>query len=215
MSVFARRFDWRVSDPLDNVLLLDGFVAHPEFLNYPKSPEEARAIGAALLADPNHVVWTTYGEQGITGVVILTRIMPRVDALLHFMFIDRDLASKRKLLQNILGVCFTDFGLNRVSMEVPEGIRLERFARKVLNFRLEGESRPRNPELPKSLTDSWVARQGSRREGGYFTGTEWRDVVLLRLLACEWVGEQGEVECQSQQSSVQPHQSSADSLAKP
>jgi hypothetical protein len=78
-------------------------------------------------------------------------------------------------------------------MEVPEGIRLERFARKVLNFRLEGESRPRNPEMPRALADTWVARQGSRREQGYFTGTEWKDIVLLRLLACEWVGETGEV----------------------
>jgi RimJ/RimL family protein N-acetyltransferase len=153
-------------------------------------------IGAALVTDVNNVVWVTYTDQALTGMVVLTRIQPRVDALLHFMFLDKDLVSKRTLLKNLIAHCFRDLGFNRLSMEVPEGVRLERFARKVLGFRLEGESRPRNPELPKALTDNWVARQGSRREGAYFDGTDWKDVLLLRLLAREWVGEG--TECRSE-----------------
>lgn len=201
MTVFARRYHWQKVHPFENTLLLDAFVAHPEFLNYPHSQEEARAIGAHLLTDPSHFIWASYNDKDLTGVILLTRIVPRVDALLHFFFIDQNLAAKRKLLQNIIGYCFTDLGLNRLSMEVPEGVRLERFARKVLNFRLEGETRQRNPELPKSLSDNWVARQGSRREQGYFDGTTWSDILLLRLLASEWVadGKGRPDECQSEQ----------------
>lgn len=208
--IHARRYDWRTSHPFENTLLLDGFVARPEFLTFPHSPEDARVVAAGLLADPHHIIWTTYSGRDLTGVVLLTRIVPKVDALLHFMFIDRNLATKRKLLQNLIGVCFTDFGLNRLSMEVPEGVRLERFARKCLDFRLEGEMRPRNPELSASLTDNWVAKQGSRRESSYFDGTSWSDCLLLRLLASEWVGtgEQGGQACRSEPLQEPPHQSS-------
>ena len=197
MAIWARRYDWRTIDPIDNTELLDAFVAHPEFLSYPMDADQARVLGASLLTDVHNIVWTTYTDQTLTGLVILTRIQPHVDALLHFLFLDKDLAGKRKLLKNLIGHCFTDLGFNRLSMEVPEGVRLERFARKVLGFRLEGETRPRNPELPKSLTDNWVARQGSRREAAYYNGETWSDVLLLRLLAREWVGEEG-TECQSE-----------------
>jgi hypothetical protein len=196
--IHARRFYWATANPLECTAMLDEFVAHPEFLAYPLTPEQARVVGADLLTNTANLVWTTYNGRDLTGCVILTRIIPRVDALVHFMMIDKDLASKRKLLRNLLGYCFRELGFNRLSMEVPEGVRLERFARKVLDFRLEGEIRPRNPELPKGLSDNWVARQGSRREQAYYDGTVWHDVVLLRLLAREWV-EPGEVEpCRSE-----------------
>ena len=127
--------------------------------------------------------------------MILTRLVPQVDALIHFLFLDKNLANKRKLLGKILTYCFTDLGFHRLSMEVPEGIRLERFARKALGFRLEGEIRDRNPELPKCLTNDWVARQGSRIEQGYYDGQVWSDILRLRLLASERVGEPGEAKC--------------------
>jgi hypothetical protein len=198
VSIHARRFYWATANPLECTALLDEFVSHPEFLAYPLTPEQARVVGADLLTNTANLVWTTYNGRDLTGCVILTHIIPRVDALVHFMMIDKDLASKRKLLRNLLGYCFSDLGFNRLSMEVPEGVRLERFARKVLGFKLEGENRDRNPELPKSLSDNWVARQGSRREQAYYDGTAWHDIVLLRLLAREWV-EPREVECRSEQ----------------
>lgn len=197
--IFARRYHWQSVEPTENTALLDAFVAHPEFLAYPHPPEEARQIGASLLTNPHNLVWATYDKTTLTGVVILTRVVPKVDALLHFFFTDANLAGKRKLLKNLIGHCFSDLGFNRLSMEVPEGTRLERFARKVLQFKLEGESRARNSELPKCLDDVWVARQGSRRQEGYYNGTVWSDVALLRLLANEWVGNTGGGDCQSDQ----------------
>ena len=213
--IYAKPFDWRVN-PEHNTALLDGFVAHPEFLSYPVTAAEARIIGADLLTNSGHLVWGTYSGPDLTGCVILTRIVPRVDALVHFLFLDKDLVGKRKLLTNLLGYCFRDLGFHRLSMEVPEGVRLERFARKVLDFRLEGENRPRNPELPKCLDTTWVARQGSRREASYFDGTTWKDIVLLRLLASEWVGTgEGEAECRSELSQVpQPPLSDPPSVAR-
>jgi hypothetical protein len=212
--LIAQPYVWDDGHPLKNTILLDTFVAHPDFLTFPHSPEEARAIGANLLTNPGHIVFEVWKDGGIAGIMILTRIVPRVDALLHFLFTDRDLVGKRKLLQNFVGFCFTDLGFNRLSMEVPEGSKVERFARRVLNFGYEGESRPRNAELPKSLDQVWVARQGSRSEKSYFNGNVWSDVLRLRLLASEWVGSgEGGQACQFQQSSVQPHLSSVVSPA--
>lgn len=196
--IYAKRYQWFEMNPAENSALLEAFVAHPEFLSYPLPPDQARAVGAHLLTNVENMVWACYNDQTITGVVILTRIVPRVDALLHFLFLDKDLASKRRLLGNLMTHCFRDLQFHRLSMEVPEGVRLERFARKVLGFRFEGEIRDRNPELPKCLDDVWVARQGSRRESSYFDGTTWKDIVLLRLLAGEWEGG-----CRSDQSQAQ------------
>jgi hypothetical protein len=162
-----------------------------------------------MLTDPCNVIWASYSGKTLTGIIFLSRVVPHIDALLHFLFLDKNLVSKRKLLQGIIRLCFTEFGFNRLSMEVPEGVRLERFARRTLGFQLEGSDRPRNPEVPKSLTDDWVARQGSRRQASHFDGTVWKDVLLLRLLACEWVGEVGEREG-SCLGSPQQHQSSVD-----
>ena len=203
--IYARRFHWQGANPLEVTALLDEFVAHPEFLPYPMGPDVARASFAAMLVDANNVAWTTYTDRDLTGCVILTRIVPRVNALLYFFFLDKDLAAKRKLLHNLLGYCFGELGLNRLSLEVPDkvlcvkvkgggkapvalGTRLERFARRSLGFRLEGEIRKRNPELPISISDEWVARQGSRIEQAYFDGERWYDIMRLRLLASEWVG---------------------------
>jgi RimJ/RimL family protein N-acetyltransferase len=212
MSIFARRYDWQETSPLDSSALLDAFTAHPEFLAYPYPPEAARVIGASLLTDPNNVIWVTYSGGTLTGCVILTRVVANVDALLHFLFLDKDLSSKRTLLKNLIRHCFEDLGFHRLSMEVPEGIRLERFARKTLGFRLEGEIRDRNPELPKCLDNVWVAKQGSRREQSYFDGRRWSDVLLLRLLVGEVGGDEREG---SQCRSDQPQQSLAPSPEPP
>jgi hypothetical protein len=188
--VIAIPYDY-TRDVAANIKLLEGFVANPHFLPYPMAPEEARQLGIALVTNPDNIVFEVRREREIAGIIILTRIAPKLDALLHFLFLDKDLVGKRKLLQNFIDFCFKQppdgLGFNRLSMEVPEGIRLERFCRKVLRFRLEGEVRPRNPELPACLSDNWVARQGSRIEQGYFNGTEWSDILRLRLLASEWI----------------------------
>jgi hypothetical protein len=198
-NIYAKPYTWWEGDLTRNVKILDAFVQHPEFLTYPCDEETARRVGIEMFTSPNHITYEAWKGQEFLGGMVLTRIVPRVDALLHFLFIDKDLVGKRKLLQNFIGFCFTELGFNRLSMEAPEGHRVERFARRVLNFRYEGESRPRNPELPKSLDDVWVARQGSRVEKAYFDGTAWTDILRLRLLASEWGGvEEREAECQHQ-----------------
>jgi hypothetical protein len=220
--IYAKPFDW-TANPVHTTALLDGLAAYPEFLAFHHDHEQARGLAATILTHPEHVVYATYDGPDITGAIILSRMSPLVDALLHFVFLDRNLVGKRKLLRNFINLCFTDLGFARLSMEVPDlkvplekggesrGIRLERFARKALGFRLEGEIRDRNPELPKSLSNSWVARQGSRRESAYFDGTQWHDVILLRLLAREWVGdtrEEPECHSRSQHSPLSPEVSS-------
>lgn len=199
MTVYAKRFQWTEANPLEITALLDAFVAQPEFLTYPYPEDVARQLGAHILTDPANVIWTSYCDNDLTGIILLQKVVPRVDATFHFLFLDRKLASKRRLLKNILGVCFTDYGFNRLTMEFPEGVDLVRFARRVLGFRYEGEGKPRNPELPKALTDDWVAKQGSRIEQGHFNGSEWKDIIRLRLLACEWAGTgEGEPGCRKE-----------------
>jgi hypothetical protein len=186
VALYARPYDPFDGHPIKNTLILDALVAHPALLPIPMDPQTARATWGAILTEPGHIVFEVWRDTEIVGVVWLTRILPRVDAVLQFYFFDRDLVGKRKLLQNFVRFCFRDLGFRRLTMEVPEGARIERFARKVLSFKLEGESRPRNPELPKALSDSFVARQGSRREGVRFDGQTWTDVVVLRLMAEVW-----------------------------
>jgi hypothetical protein len=166
--------------------LLDAYAAHPAHLSYPVSPDQARQIFGTVLMDPQNIVYEVWKDEQSVGVILLTRVVPRVDALLYWVFTDRDLVGKRKLLRNFISFCFGDLGFHRLSMELPEGSRSERFSRRVLSFLLEGESRPRNPEVPKCLTDDWVARQGSRRQDAAWDGERWVDIVLLRLLASEW-----------------------------
>ena len=227
MRPYAKRFDWTQANPLEITALLDEFAAHPEFLTYPTAPDVARASFAGMLVDPANVIWATYSSREFTGIVFLTKVVPRVNALLHFFFLDKDLAGKRKLLQNIIGHCFTDLGFHRLTMEVPDkvlcvnlkgrgaapvavGTKLERFARRTLGFRFEGEPRDRNPELPESLSNDWVARQGSRIEQSYFDGEKWFDVIRLRLLASEWVGTgEGGAECLGKSYCPSPDKSSA------
>ena len=218
--IYAKRYYFEDVPPAANTALLDAFVAHPEFLSYPLGPDQARAVGAHMLTDPNNLVWATYNKRDLTGVVILTRVVPKVDALLHFLFLDKDVVGKRKLLHNLLGHCFQDLGFHRLSMEIPEGRarKLEAFVRRVLGFRLEGEIRDRNPELPKALDNVWTARQGSRREQGYFDGERWSDIMLLRLLASEWVGRNRQCLSEPPQhpsSPLPPHPSSGPPSAAP
>jgi hypothetical protein len=189
MALLAKPYDPFEGDATKNTLILDALTSQPRLLPFPVSPEEARPIWASILTSSGHVVFEVWKDAEIVGVIWLTRIIPRVDATLNFHMFDRDWVGKRKLLQNFLAYCFRPLPdglqLHRLSLEVPEGSKAERFARRVLRFRLEGESRPRNPELPKALSDDFVARQGSRRERARWDGETWSDVVMLRLLAEE------------------------------
>lgn len=184
--IVARPADWSSGDLSRVDTLVETFVENPTFATYPWEPEVRRDSLLQGLANPQNLVFEAWKDGDFCGILLLERIIPFVDAKFHFLFTDHDLVGKRKLLTNFLGTCFTDMGFHRISMEVPEGMRIEKFARAALGFRYEGEDRDRHRHLPKSFTDDWVARQGSRRTQAHFDGEVWRDIVLLRLLASDW-----------------------------
>lgn len=186
MALIAKPFDWTEGDPARITALLDRFVATPSFVAYPCPEATRRDLGAQLLTNPAHLVYEAWQDGASVGVLLLDRIVPKVDARFHFLFLDRHLVGKRKLLINFLGFCFRDLGFHRISMEVPDGHGLEKFIRRTLGFRYEGEGRSRHRDLHDNLSQRWVAGQGSRREGAHFDGNAWRDIMLLRLLASEW-----------------------------
>ncbi len=184
--IVAKPADWSEGDLSRVDTLLETFVANPTFATYPWPADVRREHAVQTLSSPQNLVFEAWKDGAFCGILLLEQIIPFVDAKFHFLFTDHDLVGKRKLLANFLGTCFADMGFHRISMEVPEGMKIEKFARSALGFRYEGEDRDRHRQLPKSFTDDWVARQGSRRTQAHFDGEVWRDIVLLRLLASDW-----------------------------
>ena len=137
----------------------------------------------------------------LVGILLLTRVVAKLDALAHFAFFDRHLAGKRPLVQKMLSWCFEQLELRRISVEIPEHLGpLIRFARH-LGFRYEGEALAAQDqhiqrlEIPKrkgggSFNNAamWGAKFGSRKEQMHFDGSQWRAVVCLRLLREEAQG---------------------------
>jgi len=191
VTIIAKPFDWTEGDPARIEAILDRFVATPSFVAYPCPEETRRDLGAQLLTAPDHLVYEAWQDGQSVGVLLLDRIVPKVDARFHFLFLDRNLVGKRRLLTNFLGFCFLDLGFQRISMEVPEGHGIEKFIRRTLGFRYEGEARKRHRDLHDNLSQRWIAAQGSRREAAHFDGIAWHDIMLLRLLASEWEARYG------------------------
>lgn len=120
------------------------------------------------------MVWEVWRNGEFLGIIVLDRIVAGIDARLQFVFFDDELGSKEPLLQAFIARCYADFGLVRLTTEVPECMsNLIGFVRRKLGFRYEGEL-----QAPAS-----VARRGSRRERAYWDGTRWHDVMVLRHLA--------------------------------
>lgn len=113
--------------------------------------------------------------------------MPKLDALAHFAFFDRQLVGKRPLIQTMLTWCFEQLELRRISVEIPDHLEpLIRFARK-LGFRYEGERAADQHDLgmlPKSINGKaqWLARWGARKERMHQDEMgNWHDVICLCL----------------------------------
>lgn len=183
--------DWSIGDPARIDRLVDTYLQTPAFSTYPWPEDIRRADAIATLTSPYNCFFEVWKAGEFSGVLFLSRVTPKVDATFHFLFTDGDLVGKRQLLINFLGLCFRQMGFHRLTLEVPDGMRLEKFARKVLGFRYEGEERDRHPKLPASFTGDWVPKQGSRRSQAHFDGEVWRDIVCLRLLASEWEAQHG------------------------
>jgi len=177
-------------------LLLDGMLSVPAIFPTPGTPEERRILIASILSDPLNRTWLVWNSGNLIGALLLSHIVPKVDAQCHFVFFDRTLFGRKALLWNLMGKVFQEYDLQRLTVEVPEYLTpLYKFVRKKLNFRLEGEraaeqhplvTEKLNPYVPNGPT--WVARLGSRRERACLnpeTNT-WTDMLRLRLLRSEY-----------------------------
>lgn len=203
-GLLALPYSWQDPPCLQqwNTVILDELVAHPQWYARPTSPEQRRLEGAAILTDQSSPKWGVWRETTLVGMFYMTRLVPEVDANLHFIFFDRNLVGKRSLLRRFIDYCFAPppngMGLRRASMEVPEDAdKLLRFVRK-LGFKYEGEPRASGlaptaflqagalglPPIGDAAT--WVAKQGARVEGVFWRDDRWIDVLRLRLLRTEW-----------------------------
>ncbi len=184
--------------------ILDQMVAHPMWFAAGAPKEDIRQQSAWLLTHPEHWKFEVWLGGRLVGMIVLSRITPKVDALLHFTFFGTNLFSARQLLWNFLGYAFDTLGLQRISFEVPEHVvGLIKFARRKLCFLYEGEVDCRDKPVARFLASkeakkhhsadahTWIAKQGSRREGAHFDGTKWQDIILLRLLKSEWLAHEG------------------------
>lgn len=188
-----------------NKRILDVLCDHPHWYGAPMEKEKIRESAAWMLTHPEHVKYEIWLRGKHVGMLHLSRILPGVDALLHFALDGVSPLTVRGLIWKFLGsVCFGQLDLQRVSFEVPEHIpTLIKFMRAKLDFRLEGELDLEGNPLGKHLGDTLkspklsgklhmvepypsIARLGSRRERAFWDGEQFRDVILLRLLRAEF-----------------------------
>lgn len=160
--------------------------------------EEARLQAAFwVLHHPDHLVWEVWRGEDLVGILLLTRITPNVDALMHFAFFDGHLVGKVGMLRRFLQYCFEDLHFQRLTMEVPDDVpTMVSFARRKLAFRYEGEAldhplvadirRLLGQRLPRPLT--WISSRGSRKERAHWRDGTLIDLVCLRLTAPEFLG---------------------------
>ena len=185
--------------PADKIpRLFQWFEAHPLWFATGADPEEIRLNIAWAMSDPACWKWEVWSGGDFVGMLLLTNVVPRLDATFHFTTWGTNLFRFRKLIWNFWGYVFEHFDLRRISVEVPDHERkLLRFYRDKLCVRFENEvhldslpvvqflmapgHRGHMPDAPV-----WVARQGSRREQAHFDGKRWRDLLLLRLFRTEY-----------------------------
>jgi len=193
-------YRWNHGDPAKNETILAHCSTIANLFPLPTSEDERKVIVAQTLTDTKNYVWEVWKRSPLTplsfvGILVLTRVVPKLDALAHFVFFDRHLVGKRPLIQTMLTWCFEQLELRRISVEIPEHLEpLIRFARK-LGFRYEGETLAARHPMTTTLAqkgvnkaNQWVAHWGSRREGAHFDGTAWQDVVCLVLLREDHLG---------------------------
>jgi len=179
--------------------LLDGMLSVPAIFPAPGNLEERRILIASILSDPLNRVWLVWQSGSLIGCLILTHIIPKIDAQCHFVFFDRTLFGRRTLLWNLMGKVFQEYDLQRLTVEVPEYLTpLYKFVRKKLMFRLEGEPTASVHPLTEKIKTAvkpyvkdgteWVARLGSRRERACLNPETqtWTDMIRLRLLRSEY-----------------------------
>lgn len=193
-------FDAGRGDPTRIVRILDHLASHASWFASNETPEQARLNAMYMMVNEEHWKYEVYSGGTFAGMLLLHRITPKVDALFHFTLLPAKetgvtLFGSRRLLWNFLGFAFETFQLQRISVEVPEhSPKVAHFFRQRLGFRYEGENDIARLQKNKAVLKfdtpgipTWVAGQGSRRERAHWDGTEWRDLILLRLLKSEYI----------------------------
>lgn len=137
--------------------------AHPDRFLVSAISGIPQVLVAQTLTDARNCVWEVWKSDTLCGILILDRIVPHVDARLQFVFFDDELSSKAPLLNDFVALCFSEFGLHRLTFEAPMHMTtLTGFARRKLGFSAEGT-----------------------RTSAYYDGALWYDVALLRRFAPE------------------------------
>lgn len=162
--------------------------------------EDARVAAAWMLTNAEFYKHEIWNGGRFAGMLLLSRITPKVDALMHFTLLPAaesgvTLFGARRLLWNFIGHAFETFGLQRISAEVPEHVpKLAHFFRRRLGFKYEGEADLGRLQKNKGIVKfdipgapTWIAGHGSRRERAHWNGRDWSDLILLRLLRDEYL----------------------------
>lgn len=201
-KLFAIPYDIERGPLEKNTRILDHMAQHTPWFAASQTPEEARANAAWMLTDTAHYKWEAWSGGRFAGVILLSRIIPRVDALFHFTLLPSSesgvtLFSARRLLWNFLGYAFDAFQLQRISAEVPEhSPKFAHFLRQRLGFRYEGETATDRLQKNRGIVrfdvpgaNTWIASHGSRRESAHWDAArnKWSDLILLRLLRSEYL----------------------------
>lgn len=144
-----------------NDIIFAKCVAHPQrFMISPLSGDPQTILGR-LLTSPDAAAWEVWRNDTFVGIIVLDRVVPKIEARLQFVFFDDELASKAALLNEFTQRCFNDLGLRRLSFEAPANVTTSSsFARRKLGFTVEGE-----------------------RAHAYFDGERWHAVVMLGKVA--------------------------------
>ena len=125
--------------PAKNDELFEAVLAHPDrFLMSPRSGDP-RVLVARLLTSPENIAWEVWRGGTFSGIIIIDRVVPQVEARLQFVFFDDELASKAPLLNEFVARCFADFSLHRLTFEAPTRMTtLAGFVKRELGFSAEG-----------------------------------------------------------------------------
>ena len=165
-----------------------------------------RETAARLLMAQNNAVFEVWkfgsdvqqGQQP-AGVILLTDILPGVDAKAHFIFFDGRLRDKTALLKNMMAWAFGAFQLHRLTAEIPDyAFALVKYAREQLGFRYEGEGRTIKQRDERTHTEGrprwvdqtltgWQAGFSSRRYQVVRWQGAWHDLLLLSITEEEFV----------------------------
>jgi len=172
-------------NPARNEVILNACAEMPNLFPLPLQTVEERKVAVAhVLTAPDSYAWEVWRRDELVGILLVSKVIPGLDALAHFAFFDRALFGRTKLLQRVIGTVFHQFGLERLSVEVPAHLTaLLDFTRRKLGFKYEGEAAAEAAGLSRAR---WVAAWGSRREHSFYADGTWRDTIRLRLLRSEY-----------------------------